>query len=240
MAVNLDACIQCNRCVRACREEQVNDVIGYALRGADSKIVFDLDDPMATAPAWPAANACRPAPRARSAPRRTSARKRWTARSIRSARSAAWAASSPTTCATKNHQRGRPRRPGQPWPPVREGALWFRLRPPPRPPDGAADPQARRAQGGAPYGADWRIRVPRGHLGRGAGPGRRHAEVTCATRTAPRRWRALARPRAATKRPTCSRSWCAPALAATTWTTARGCAMPPAWPRCSKAWARAR
>ena len=46
MAVNLDACIQCNRCVRACREEQVNDVIGYAMRGADSKIVFDLDDPM--------------------------------------------------------------------------------------------------------------------------------------------------------------------------------------------------
>ena len=46
MAVNLDACIQCNRCVRACREEQVNDVIGYALRGEHSKIVFDLDDPM--------------------------------------------------------------------------------------------------------------------------------------------------------------------------------------------------
>jgi len=46
MAVNLDACIQCTRCVRACREEQVNDVIGYALRGAHSKIVFDLDDPM--------------------------------------------------------------------------------------------------------------------------------------------------------------------------------------------------
>ncbi len=46
MAVNLDACIQCNRCVRACREEQVNDVIGYALRGAHSQIVFDLADPM--------------------------------------------------------------------------------------------------------------------------------------------------------------------------------------------------
>ena len=46
MAVNLDACIQCTRCVRACREEQVNDVIGYAMRGGDSKIVFDLDDPM--------------------------------------------------------------------------------------------------------------------------------------------------------------------------------------------------
>jgi formate dehydrogenase major subunit len=46
MAVNLDACIQCNRCVRACREEQVNDVIGYAHRGAHSQIVFDLNDPM--------------------------------------------------------------------------------------------------------------------------------------------------------------------------------------------------
>jgi formate dehydrogenase major subunit len=46
MAVHLDACIQCKRCVRACREEQVNDVIGYAFRGHGSKIVFDLDDPM--------------------------------------------------------------------------------------------------------------------------------------------------------------------------------------------------
>jgi formate dehydrogenase major subunit len=46
MAVNLDACIQCTRCVRACREVQVNDVIGYAFRGEHSKIVFDLDDPM--------------------------------------------------------------------------------------------------------------------------------------------------------------------------------------------------
>ncbi len=46
IAVHLDACIQCGRCVRACREEQVNDVIGYAFRGGHSKIVFDLDDPM--------------------------------------------------------------------------------------------------------------------------------------------------------------------------------------------------
>ncbi|MGH8721309.1 MAG: molybdopterin-dependent oxidoreductase, partial [Burkholderiales bacterium] len=46
IAVNLDACIQCTRCVRACREEQVNDVIGYAWRGEESKIVFDFDDPM--------------------------------------------------------------------------------------------------------------------------------------------------------------------------------------------------
>jgi formate dehydrogenase major subunit len=46
MAVNLDACIQCNLCVRACREVQVNDVIGMAGRGHAEKIVFDIDDPM--------------------------------------------------------------------------------------------------------------------------------------------------------------------------------------------------
>ncbi len=43
IAVNLDACIQCNLCVRACREVQVNDVIGLAYRGHQSKIVFDFD-----------------------------------------------------------------------------------------------------------------------------------------------------------------------------------------------------
>jgi formate dehydrogenase major subunit len=46
MAVNLDACINCTLCVRACREVQVNDVIGMAGRGAHAKIVFDFDDPM--------------------------------------------------------------------------------------------------------------------------------------------------------------------------------------------------
>ena len=46
MSVNLDACIQCTRCVRACREVQVNDVIGMAFRGSHAEIVFDLGDPM--------------------------------------------------------------------------------------------------------------------------------------------------------------------------------------------------
>ncbi|HEX2605313.1 MAG TPA: formate dehydrogenase subunit alpha [Oxalicibacterium sp.] len=46
MTVNLDACIQCTRCVRACRDEQMNDVIGLAFRGDHEKIVFDMDDPM--------------------------------------------------------------------------------------------------------------------------------------------------------------------------------------------------
>ena len=46
ITVNLDACIQCTRCVRACRDEQVNDVIGLAFRGDHAQIVFDMDDPM--------------------------------------------------------------------------------------------------------------------------------------------------------------------------------------------------
>ncbi len=46
MAVNLDACINCNLCVRACREVQVNDVIGMSYRGHGAKITFDFDDPM--------------------------------------------------------------------------------------------------------------------------------------------------------------------------------------------------
>jgi formate dehydrogenase major subunit len=46
IAVNLDACIQCTRCLRACRDEQVNGVIGLAFRGEHAKIVFDMDDPM--------------------------------------------------------------------------------------------------------------------------------------------------------------------------------------------------
>ena len=44
MWVRLDACIQCTRCVRACREVQGNDVIGYAGRGAGAHIAFDCGD----------------------------------------------------------------------------------------------------------------------------------------------------------------------------------------------------
>ena len=46
MSVNLDACIQCGLCVRACREVQVNDVIGMSGRGQNSYPTFDLADPM--------------------------------------------------------------------------------------------------------------------------------------------------------------------------------------------------
>ncbi|GGB46433.1 formate dehydrogenase subunit alpha [Roseibium aquae] len=46
IAVNLEACIACNLCERACREVQVNDVIGMGARGAHTAPVFDLSDPM--------------------------------------------------------------------------------------------------------------------------------------------------------------------------------------------------
>jgi formate dehydrogenase major subunit len=47
MAVNLDACIACNLCARACRDVQVNDVIGMGWHGEHHAPVFDLADPMA-------------------------------------------------------------------------------------------------------------------------------------------------------------------------------------------------
>ena len=46
IAVNLDACIACGLCERACREVQVNDVIGMGFRGHEAKPVFDFEDPM--------------------------------------------------------------------------------------------------------------------------------------------------------------------------------------------------
>ena len=65
MRVNLDACIHCNLCVRACREVQVNDVIGMAGRGLDELPSSTWPTRWAPRPASPAANACRPARPAR-------------------------------------------------------------------------------------------------------------------------------------------------------------------------------
>jgi formate dehydrogenase major subunit len=46
ISVNLDACINCGLCVRACREVQTNDVIGMAYRGHGAKVIFDFDKGM--------------------------------------------------------------------------------------------------------------------------------------------------------------------------------------------------
>ncbi len=46
ITLNPDACIACGLCVRACRDVQVNDVIGMGGRGRDALPVFDLADPL--------------------------------------------------------------------------------------------------------------------------------------------------------------------------------------------------
>ena len=110
-----------------------------------------------------------------------------------------------------------------------KGRFGFDYVAPPAAPDQAADPQAGRAQErddtidpANPLDA-----FPRGELGGGARPS---PPTGLTTHPRPRRrqarWPASARPRAPTRRPTCSRSWCAPASAPTTSTTARACATP--------------
>jgi formate dehydrogenase major subunit len=46
IAVNHQACILCDRCVRGCDEIQNNDVIGRTGKGYAARIAFDLDNPM--------------------------------------------------------------------------------------------------------------------------------------------------------------------------------------------------
>ena len=46
IAINHDACILCDRCVRACDDIQGNDVIGRSGKGYSTLIAFDLNDPM--------------------------------------------------------------------------------------------------------------------------------------------------------------------------------------------------
>ena len=46
ISVNHDACIVCDRCVRACDDIQGNDVIGRSGKGYSTRIAFDLNQPM--------------------------------------------------------------------------------------------------------------------------------------------------------------------------------------------------
>src|SRR5437763_2531964 len=46
IAVDHNACILCDRCIRACDEIQSNEVIGRTDRGGAARIAFDLDQPM--------------------------------------------------------------------------------------------------------------------------------------------------------------------------------------------------
>ncbi|MXW05597.1 MAG: formate dehydrogenase subunit alpha [Gemmatimonadetes bacterium] len=46
IAVDLNACILCDRCIRACDDVQVNDVIGRTGKGCDTRIAFDNSLPL--------------------------------------------------------------------------------------------------------------------------------------------------------------------------------------------------
>ena len=46
IAVDHNACILCDRCIRACNDIRNNQVIGRTGKGYQSRIAFDLDDPM--------------------------------------------------------------------------------------------------------------------------------------------------------------------------------------------------
>ena len=244
IAVNLDACIQCTRCVRACRDEQVNDVIGLAFRGEHAKIVFDMDDPMG-------ALHLRGLRRVRAGlpDRRPDAGARSGARPCPTSRSNRVCPYCGVGCQLTYNVKDNKilyveGRDG----PANHGRLCVKGRygfDYAHHPQRLTKPLIRRAD--APKRGDFDMDPDRvmdvfreasweEALDFAGGKLRRHPRPA----TARSRWPASARPRAATKRPTCSRSWCAPASAATTSTTARACATPRRWWRCSKASARAR
>ena len=235
MAVHLDACIQCNLCVRACREVQVNDVIGMAgarpsredrlrFRRPDGQLDLrrlrrvrpGLPDRRADAgDAWSTSNGVYAnAPDRDGRQRLPLLRRRLPAHLPDQGRP---------------HRRGRgPGRAGQPEPALRQGPLRLRLCAPSRPADRAADPQGRRRRSTTSTidpanpcthfrEATWEEALDRAAAGlqRIRDRARRQA-----------RWPASARPRARTRRPICSRSWCAPASAPTMSITARGSATP--------------
>ena len=179
MTVRLDACIQCTRCVRACRNEQVNDVIGMAFRGqgVQGRVRHGRPDGRLDLRRLRRVRAGLPDRRADAGARRRADGPRQEGR----------VALSLLRRRLPDHlqRQGRPhplrrgpRRPRQPRAALRQGPLRLRLRPPSAPADEAADPprrraaQARRLRDGSGTGDG---RVPRGDLGGGARLRRRHA-----------------------------------------------------------------
>ena len=65
IAVDHNACILCDRCVRGCDIIKENHVIGRMGKGYKARIAFDLDLLMGSHHAWPAASAACLVPRGR-------------------------------------------------------------------------------------------------------------------------------------------------------------------------------
>ena len=248
MAVNLDACIHCNLCVRACREVQVNDVIGMAYRNAGAKIVFDMDDPMGASTCVACGECVQACPTGALMPSsivdEQGVGHPEVDRRVESVCPYCGVGCQITYHVKDDRIRYVTGRNG----PANENRLCVKGRfgfdyiHHPRPADEAADPQGRRAEGGRRRDRSGQSPdpLPRGELGGGARGSPRAACVRSAIAMAAARSPASARPRARTRRRTCSRSWCAPASAPTTSTTARACATPPRSRRCSRTSARAR
>ena len=229
MAVNLDACIQCNRCVRACREEQVNDVIGYAFRGDHSKIVFDFDDPMGASTCVACGECVQACPTGALMPAREVGKVE-PDRQVDSVCPYCGVGCQLTYNIKGNtilYVQGKdgPANSSRLCVKGRYGFDYVqhkhRLTKPLIRKAGRAEAQGLRGRSRQVAG-----RLPRGHVGRGDGLRRHGAARRSATPTASARWPASDRRRAPTKRRICSRSWCAPASAATTSITARACATP--------------
>ena len=234
MSVHLDACIQCKRCVRACREEQVNDVIGYAFRAGASKIVFDFDDPMGDSTCVACGECVQACPTGALMPARDAAHDR--GRQAGRFRVSVLRRRLPAHLSRQGQRdppRAGERRSGEREPALREGPLRLRLR------AASASPhQAARSASRASRSTRISSSIPRtGSRSSARPPGRKRSTSrprACATPaipTASGRSPVSAPPKARTKRRICFRSWCAPASGPTTSITARACAMRRASPR---------
>ena len=239
MAVNLDACIQCNLCVRACREVQVNDVIGMAGRGHGEKIVFDFDDPMGASTCVACGECVQACPTGALMPATLvdakNVRTEFPDREVNSV-CPYCGVGCQLTYQIKNDKLisvvGRDGPANQQRLCVK-GRFGFdyvsnpqRLMKPMVRKDGVGKAADDLVDPANPFThfreASWDEAMERAASGLGKS----------ATATARARWPVSARPRARTKRPICSRSWCAPASAPTTSITAPGSATPPRSRRC--------
>ena len=173
---NLDACIQCTRCLRACRESQGNGVIGLAYSAGDAKIVFDMDDALGGSTCVGCGECVQACPTGALAPAGGAALQ-VPDRSVDSL-CPYCGVGCQLTYHVKDERilyvegRDGPANHGRLCVKGRYGYDYVRH---PQRLTRAADPQGRRAEGPGAGATRPAGRLPRGQLGRGAGPGRRRA-----------------------------------------------------------------